>query len=78
MGLLSFQMMNNGVHWASDYPLALAIGYGLGKVAVSHGRKVVSAGDVPEKISKRSLITDVAMLPVPLESGGALVVVGKF
>ena len=54
MGLLGFQMMNNGVHWASDYPLALAIGYGLGKVAVSHGRKVVSAGDVPEKTAKRS------------------------
>jgi hypothetical protein len=78
MGVLGFQMMNNGVHWASDYPLALAIGYGLGKVAVSHGRKVVSSGDVPEKTSKRPLITDMAMLPVPLQNGGALLVVGKF
>ena len=31
LGLLSFQMVNNGVHWASDYPLGLAIGYGIGK-----------------------------------------------
>jgi len=37
--LLSFQMMNNGVHWASDYPLALAMGYSFGKIAISHGRK---------------------------------------
>lgn len=78
MALLSFQMMNNGVHWASDYPIAVAIGYGLGKVAVSHGRKVVSTGDVPEKTSKRPLISDLAMLPVPIENGGALFVVGKF
>ncbi|HXE96636.1 MAG TPA: phosphatase PAP2 family protein [Dongiaceae bacterium] len=80
-GLLTaagFQMMNNGVHWASDYPLALAIGYGLGKVAVSHGRKVVSAGDVPEKSSKRSPVSDIVILPMPINNGGALFAVGKF
>ena len=78
MTLLGFQMMNNRVHWASDYPIALAIGYGLGKVAVSHGRKVVSVGDVPEKTSKRSVFTDIAILPMPIENGGALFVVAKF
>ena len=30
-GLLSFAMMNNGVHWAGDYPLGFAMGYGFGK-----------------------------------------------
>ncbi|OIO60130.1 MAG: hypothetical protein COX57_09405 [Alphaproteobacteria bacterium CG_4_10_14_0_2_um_filter_63_37] len=40
LGLLSFQMMNNGVHWASDYPLAIAMGYGFGKVAVARGRAI--------------------------------------
>lgn len=40
MALLAFQMMNNGVHWMSDYPLALAIGTVFGKSAVSHYRKV--------------------------------------
>lgn len=78
MGLLGFQMMNNGVHWASDYPLAIAIGYGLGKVASSHGRKVVATGDVPEKATKRPLISDITMLPVPTNNGAALVVLGKF
>jgi len=30
-GLLCFAMMNNGVHWAGDYPLGFALGYGFGK-----------------------------------------------
>jgi hypothetical protein len=38
LGALSFQMVNNGVHWASDYPLALAIGYGIGKAIAVNGR----------------------------------------
>jgi hypothetical protein len=38
--VLSFAMVNNGVHWASDYPLALAIGGGVAKVAVERGRIV--------------------------------------
>jgi hypothetical protein len=41
MGVLSFAMVNNGVHWASDYPLALAIGGVVGKVVATRGRKVV-------------------------------------
>ena len=28
---LMFQMVNNGVHWASDYPLGIAMGYVFGK-----------------------------------------------
>ncbi|HAT72693.1 MAG TPA: hypothetical protein DCS63_07740 [Elusimicrobia bacterium] len=38
VGALSFQMVNNGVHWASDYPLGLALGYGIGKAISSGGR----------------------------------------
>jgi len=41
MGALSFAMVNNGVHWASDYPLALAIGGVVGNVIVRRGRTVV-------------------------------------
>jgi hypothetical protein len=43
LGLLSFQMMNNSVHWAGDYPLAIAIGYGFGKIAVNSGRTAISS-----------------------------------
>ena len=45
MGVLSYQMMNNGVHWISDYPLALVIGYYFGKSAVKRGRKVINTGE---------------------------------
>jgi len=44
MGLLSFQMMNNGVHWASDYPLALAIGYTFGKIVSNPKRNKYKKG----------------------------------
>ncbi|MDH3327076.1 MAG: phosphatase PAP2 family protein [Gammaproteobacteria bacterium] len=53
MGLLSFAMMNNGVHWAGDYPLGIAIGYTAAKVAVERNRKQrwLKAND-PERVSQ--------------------------
>jgi hypothetical protein len=30
-GLIGLSMINNGVHWASDFPLGVALGYGFGK-----------------------------------------------
>lgn len=41
MGLLGFAMLNNGVHWMSDYPLAIAIGYTCGKIIVARGHQVL-------------------------------------
>jgi len=41
MGLLGYAMMNNGVHWAGDYPIAIAIGYTCGKIALSRGQKTI-------------------------------------
>ncbi|MDP2864704.1 MAG: phosphatase PAP2 family protein [Elusimicrobiota bacterium] len=38
---LGFQMVNNGVHWASDYPLGLAVGYGIGKAIAAGGKTAV-------------------------------------
>ena len=38
MGLLGYSMLNNGVHWASDYPIGIAIGYAFAKIAVRNGR----------------------------------------
>lgn len=37
MTLIGFAMVNNGVHWISDYPLAIALGYTYGKIATSRG-----------------------------------------
>ena len=42
MGLLGYSMLNNGVHWISDFPLAIAIGYTSGKIALSHGRQIIT------------------------------------
>ncbi len=41
LSILSFQMMNNGVHWASDYPLAIAMGYSFGMIAMGHGKHIL-------------------------------------
>ena len=47
MGLLGYSMLNNGVHWASDYPLGIAIGYGFAKIAVRNGRTRVVEPTLP-------------------------------
>ncbi|OGS00581.1 MAG: hypothetical protein A3G41_06595 [Elusimicrobia bacterium RIFCSPLOWO2_12_FULL_59_9] len=54
LGILSFQMLNNGVHWASDYPLAVAFGYSFGRIAVNRGRtplKKTSKNSAPNRIA---------------------------
>jgi len=42
MAMLGFQMVNNGVHWASDYPLAIGIGYSVGKTVAAHGKTIIT------------------------------------
>ena len=49
MGLLGYAMLNNGVHWASDYPIGIALGYGMAKIAVRNGRTRVAATPAPEQ-----------------------------
>jgi hypothetical protein len=40
MSLVGLAMVNNDVHWASDYPLAVGIGYAFGKATVHLNRFV--------------------------------------
>jgi hypothetical protein len=58
MGTLAFTMVNNGVHWASDYPLALAIGGAVGNVVVERGRTVVKRprNPVPSQASRVQIV----------------------
>ncbi|GAA3974583.1 hypothetical protein GCM10022407_20300 [Hymenobacter antarcticus] len=49
IGLLGYSMLNNGVHWASDYPIGVALGYAFGKIAVRSGRTRVEAPIDPAK-----------------------------
>jgi hypothetical protein len=55
MALLSFQMMNNGVHWMSDYPLAIGIGYTFGRIVSN--REKAKAKIFGKNISFKPLIT---------------------
>lgn len=75
MGALGFQMMNNDVHWASDYPLALAAGYGLGKRAATRGRTVVDAAGAG---GGRAPAATVELVPLPLPGGAGLAAAGTF
>lgn len=59
---LAFQMVNGGVHWYSDYPLALYMGYTFAKIAGGR-RRIVRAGGT-------ALLPQVN--PVMLEGGGGL------
>ncbi len=61
LSLLSLQMMNNGVHWASDYPLGIAMGYVFGKVASRQGRVAKNSN---EKVS------DIMVLPFHFAQNG--------
>lgn len=58
---LGLQMMNNGVHWASDYPLALGLGYVVAKSSLNLGKK---AEESEPKRSAKYLI-------LPTEVSGA-------
>lgn len=42
-GLVGLAMINNKVHWASDYPLALGMGYLCAKQVIKNNRRVLTA-----------------------------------
>lgn len=48
-GALGFGMMNNGIHWAGDYPLGIALGYFFGRSALkmSHSKNSVATDVSP-------------------------------
>ncbi len=48
---LAFQMMNNGVHWASDYPLGIAMGFLYGHTALQLGKKPKTDEDIEHHAS---------------------------
>jgi len=79
MGLLAYSMLNNGVHWFSDYPLSITMGYAFAKIAVNRGRKVIekktnSEDDEPQH-SKRGKFL---LLPNLSSSGNGLTLLYTF
>jgi len=69
LAALSFQMLNNGVHWAGDYPLAVALGYSFGTIAVNRGR---------QKNKPAEPVVAFSVEPQVLETGGGLQGVWRF
>lgn len=43
-GLLGLSMINNGVHWAGDFPLGFAMGYGFGKFITKKNHLKLKSG----------------------------------
>lgn len=45
MGIMAFEMMSTKVHWASDYPIGLLIGYVVGKTAANRRIKKIAKNE---------------------------------
>lgn len=58
---LMFQMMNNGVHWASDYPLGIAMGWVIGKAST----KIVTDNTKTQEEKEASW----NLIPLPSSNG---------
>jgi hypothetical protein len=74
MTMLGLQMMNNGVHWASDYPVALALGYGLGRIAVRRGRQEAPPSEPNAQRAEESPLA--RLRPTVMRSDGGELVAG--
>ena len=47
--LLGYQMVNNGVHWISDYPLGIGMGYVFAKASMNMGKPKKAEVEDPNK-----------------------------
>lgn len=54
IGLTAWAMMNTEVHWISDYPLALALGYVSGKISTLRHSRAVHQKSVSLRIQQQS------------------------
>jgi membrane-associated phospholipid phosphatase len=67
-GLLAFSMVNNGVHWVSDYPLGIALGYSFAKI-VTDRNKVDPVKEKTTASSSRNLLGKPLILPAAFGKG---------
>lgn len=63
--VLSLQMVNNGVHWASDYPLGIAMGYQIGKISARMGKR-----NLEEKSLEKQSLLDRTFFYSGMSEGG--------
>lgn len=69
MSVLMYAMLNNGVHWASDYPLGISIGYTFAKVIDARSRTVFVN---PSEPHHAGLIKSTDFAPYAGRDGGGL------
>ena len=69
MGVLSWAMLNNGVHWASDYPLGIAVGWLAADIAYERGKTRQRKHDNGETTQKPELELN-AVLPYTFDEDG--------
>jgi hypothetical protein len=50
-GLIGFGMANSGIHWYSDYPLGIALGYSFGKIIANPEINISESSDKDDKLS---------------------------
>lgn len=58
LGIMAFEMVSSKVHWVSDYPLALLIGYAIGKNAANRRIEKKIKTDLTGAIIKPIIKTD--------------------
>lgn len=58
MGIMAFEMVSSKVHWVSDYPLALLIGYVIGKNAANRRIIKTEKTDITGRVIKPKFKTD--------------------
>ena len=80
MTLLGFEMLNNKVHWASDYPLALALGETFAKIAVRKGHVETTQVKSPEPAGEpvETALSSVHIAPFVSATGSGLSVAMRF
>ena len=61
-GCLAFSMVNYGIHWYSDYPLAIVFGYTFGMLAAH-------PDVIPNSIAGRKLKGNFAVMPILTDKG---------
>jgi hypothetical protein len=63
MAACGFAMLNNGVHWASDYPFGISLGYTMAKLAERTGKLVVHDRKHPGADEKTPARTNLSLQP---------------
>ena len=71
LGAISSSLVATGIHWWSDIPLGLALGYAFGEIA-SHPREIKLGNEGP------GIGVKITLSPAPLPKGGGLALYLRF